>query len=121
MDRNKFSAIAHRNHAFSNPISEAKIMKMLGIVSPKGTDKVIDIGAGKCELLIRLVENYQVSATAIELYEGAIEDAKRNASSRIPEGSIEFIVDDATATVERCESDGYDFVFVSALLTHWAD
>ena len=69
MDRNKFSAIAHRNHAFSNPISETKLMKMIEIVSPQAFDKVIDIGAGKCELLIRLVEKYQVSATAIELYD----------------------------------------------------
>src|SRR3954465_7244590 len=102
MDRNKFSAIAHRSHAFSNPISEAKIMKMLGIVSPKAENMVIDIGAGKCELLFRLVENYQVSATAIEIYEGAIEEAKRKASTRIPEGRIEFIVEDATSAVERC-------------------
>jgi SAM-dependent methyltransferase len=101
MDRNKFSAIAHRNHAFSNPISESKIMKMLEIVSPKATEKVIDIGAGKCELLIRLVENYHVSATAIEIYDGSIEEAKRNAS-------IKFVVGNATVAVERCESDGYD-------------
>ncbi len=108
MDRNKFSAIAHRNHAFSNPISEEKLMKIIGIVSPKPADKVIDIGAGKCELLIRLVEKYQVTATAIELYGGAIEEAKLRSSSRIPEDSIEFIVDDAAVAVERCEQGGYD-------------
>jgi ubiquinone/menaquinone biosynthesis C-methylase UbiE len=108
LDRNKFSAIAHRNHAFSNPISEEKITKMIQMVSPKPQDTVIDIGAGKCELLIRLVENYEVSATAVELYGGAIEEAKKNASNRIPEGSIEFIVDDANAAVDRCEQEGYD-------------
>ncbi|MGG1676046.1 SAM-dependent methyltransferase [Neobacillus sp. NRS-1170] len=108
MDRNKFSAIAHRDHAFYNPMSEEKIKKMLGMASLKPQDKVIDIGAGRCELLIRLVENYQVSGTAVELYAGAIEEAKRRASSRIPEGSIEFIVDDAGAAVEKCESGSYD-------------
>lgn len=108
MDRNKFSAIAHRDHSFYNPINEEKLMKTISFVSPKPQDKVIDIGAGKCELLIRLVENYQISATAIELYGGAIEEAKRRASSRIPEGSIEFIVDDATVAVEGCEQEGYD-------------
>lgn len=108
MDRNKFSAIAHRDHAFSNPISEEKLMKMIRIISPKKHDKVIDIGSGKCELLIRLVESYQVSATAIELYEGAIEEAKKRARSRISEDSIEFMVDDAKSVVERCKDDGYD-------------
>jgi ubiquinone/menaquinone biosynthesis C-methylase UbiE len=108
MDRNKFSSIAHRDHTFYNPVSEKKIMKMIEMVSPQPQDKVIDIGAGKCELLIRLVENHQISATAIELYDGAIEEAKSRASSRIPEGSIEFIVEDATSAVERCEQEGYD-------------
>jgi ubiquinone/menaquinone biosynthesis C-methylase UbiE len=83
-------------------------MKMLGMASLKQEDKVIDIGAGRCELLVRLVENYLVSATAVELYAGAIEEAKRRASSRIPEGSIEFIVDDAGAAVEKYESGSYD-------------
>ncbi|MCM2534200.1 class I SAM-dependent methyltransferase [Neobacillus pocheonensis] len=108
MDRNRFSAIAHRNHKFSNPINEEKIMKMLRIVSPNPQDKVIDIGAGKCELLIRLIEDYKVSATAIELYNGAIEEAKRRARNRIPEGSIEYIVEDANVAVESCELGGYD-------------
>ncbi|WP_223589261.1 SAM-dependent methyltransferase [Neobacillus bataviensis] len=108
MDRNKFSAIAHRDHAFYNPISEEKIMKMIDMASLKPQDKVIDIGAGRCELLIRLVENYQVSGTAVELYAGAIEEANRRAGTRIPEGSIEFIVDDAGAAVEKCEAGSYD-------------
>ncbi len=109
MDRNKFSAIAHRHHAFANPISEEKLMKMVGMVSPKPNDQVIDIGSGKCELLIRLVENFNVRGTAIELYDGAIEEAKKRASSRIPEGSIEFIINDAAAAVEKCEKGRFDF------------
>jgi ubiquinone/menaquinone biosynthesis C-methylase UbiE len=109
LERNRFSAIAHRNHTFSNPINEEKIMKMIGIVLPKPKDKAIDIGAGKCELLIRLVENYNISATAIEVYDGSIEEAKKRASNRIPEDSIEFIVEDAKLAVENCKQEGYDF------------
>jgi ubiquinone/menaquinone biosynthesis C-methylase UbiE len=108
LDRDRFSAIAHRNHAFSNPINEDKIMKMIQIVSPKPKDKVIDIGAGKCELLIRLVESYKISATAIELYGGVIDEAMKQACNRIPEGSIDFIVDDANEAVKRCEEERYD-------------
>lgn len=108
MDRNRFSAIAHRDHAFSNPINEAKMMKMIDMVSLKPQDKVIDIGAGKSELLIRLVEQYQISGTAIEMYDRAIEQATISASNRIPEGSIEFIVDDAKVAVEDCEQEGFD-------------
>jgi ubiquinone/menaquinone biosynthesis C-methylase UbiE len=108
LDRNKFSAIAHQNHTFSNPISEGKLMKMIQMISFQKEDKVIDIGSGKCELLIRLVENYHVSATAIDLYEGAIDEAKKRARGRIPENSIEFVVEDASSALERCNEDEYD-------------
>ncbi|MFE8694924.1 SAM-dependent methyltransferase [Cytobacillus sp. FJAT-53684] len=108
MDRNKFSAIAHRNHAFSNPISESKMMKMIEMVSLNSQDKVIDIGSGTCELIIRLIEKYHVSATGIELYEGAIKEAKRNADCRIPNDNIEFIVDDASTAVGKCKKEEYE-------------
>ncbi|WP_160726117.1 SAM-dependent methyltransferase [Bacillus sp. USDA818B3_A] len=107
MDRNKFSAIAHRNHAFANPISEAKLMKIIGMTSLKPNDQVVDIGAGKCELLIRMVENYRVKGTAIELFEGAIEEAKQRADGRASAGSIDFIVDDARAAVQKLEPDSF--------------
>lgn len=44
MDRNRFSAIAHRNHAFSNPISEAKINQLLPMLDLHRGQTVIDIG-----------------------------------------------------------------------------
>lgn len=108
MDRNRFSIIAHRNHAFSNPVNETKMMNIIRKVQLKSQDRVLDIGAGMCELLIRLVENYKISGVAIELYGGAIDEAKRQASGRIPDGCIEFIVDDANAAVENCEQDGFE-------------
>ncbi|MBM7650975.1 class I SAM-dependent methyltransferase [Neobacillus cucumis] len=108
MDRNKFSSVAHRQHAFANPINETKLMKMIGIAAPKPQDRVIDIGAGKCELLIRLVEKYQVKAVAIELYEGAIDEAKRNAAGRIPVGSIDYLVADAKSAVLEFKQDSFD-------------
>ncbi|WP_313800338.1 methyltransferase domain-containing protein [Cytobacillus sp.] len=108
MDRNKFSAIAHRDHAFSNPISEGKMMKILEMLPLNSHGKVIDIGSGKCELIIRLIEKYHVTATGIELYEGAIKEASRNAKGRIPDDRIEFIVEDASTAVGKCVEEGYD-------------
>ena len=108
MDRNRFSAIAHRNHAFYNPISEEKLFKIIRMMSLKQDDKVIDIGAGKCELLIRLVEQYIILGTGIELYEGALKEAEKQAAIRIPEGSLEFIAGDANEAVLSCERNRYD-------------
>jgi ubiquinone/menaquinone biosynthesis C-methylase UbiE len=107
MDRNKFSAIAHQNHVFSNPINEAKLMKALQFLKLNPGDKVVDAGAGKCELLIRLAEQYQVKATAIELYDGAIEEAKRKAAGRIPDGQISFINQDAKEAIDSLAGGEY--------------
>ncbi|MEK1832050.1 class I SAM-dependent methyltransferase [Priestia megaterium] len=79
MDRNKFSSIAHSKHLFSNPISETKINRIIDFLQLEPHARVLDIGAGKCELLIRLVEKYDIEATAVELYEGSILEAKQQA------------------------------------------
>lgn len=108
MDRNKFSAIAHRDHIFHNPISETKMNQALRHIPLKPDDRVIDMGAGTCELLIRLAETKKIKGTAIELYEGAIEEAKRRARGRISADSLEFLAEDAKAVVERYERGSHD-------------
>jgi len=88
MDRNKFTSIAHSNHLFSNPIGETKINRIIDFLQLEPPAKVLDIGPGKCELLIRLVEKYGIEATAVELYEGSILEAKQQAKKKIPEKKI---------------------------------
>jgi cyclopropane fatty-acyl-phospholipid synthase-like methyltransferase len=101
MDRNKFSSIAHSKHLFSNPISETKINRIIDFLQLEPHAKVLDIGAGKCELLIRLVEKYDIEATAVELYEGSILEAKQQAQKRIPKEKITYIVKDAKQVVSE--------------------
>lgn len=67
MDRARFSFIAHRHLTFCNPISEAKIERAMGLMGLRPGDSVIDWGAGKCELLIRLVRRYGVRGVGVEL------------------------------------------------------
>jgi ubiquinone/menaquinone biosynthesis C-methylase UbiE len=95
MDRNRFSAIAHRDHLFSNPISEQKINTIINLTKLTAKDKAIDIGAGTSELLIRYIEKYYISATAIEMYDGSIETARQRANGRIQFDRIDFINKDA--------------------------
>jgi len=101
MDRNKFSAIAHRDHAFSNPISESKINTIINQTKLNPNDKAIDIGAGTSELLIRYIEKYNISATAIELYDGSIETARNRANGRISLDRIQFVNEDAKQVIDN--------------------
>ncbi len=95
MDRNKFSHIGHAHHKFYNPISEAKVERILNSVNLKPLDKVIDIGSGKCEILIRLIEKYNIFGTGIELYKGFVNEAHQNASQRIDSKSLILVNEDA--------------------------
>jgi len=101
MDRNKFSAIAHRDHAFSNPISESKINTIINQTKLNPNDKAIDIGAGTSELLIRYIEKYNISATVIELYDGSIETARNRANGRISLDRIPFVNEDAKQVIDN--------------------
>lgn len=51
---------------------------------------VLDIGSGKAELIIRLIERYQVSALGLELDASYVEEAHTQAAVRIPGGRLEL-------------------------------
>lgn len=90
MDRVRFSHIAHRTHVFCNPISEAKIERIIDEARLESGDRVVDFGAGKAELLCRLVERYGVTADAIDTAAVFLEEGRRRAEGRIPRDAIRF-------------------------------
>lgn len=95
MDRNKFSHIGHSHHKFYNPINETKVERILNFVNLNQLDKVIDVGSGKCEILIRLIEKYNIIGTGIELYEGFVKEAQKNAANRIDDKNLILVNEDA--------------------------
>jgi ubiquinone/menaquinone biosynthesis C-methylase UbiE len=101
MDRSRFSAIAHRDHVFSNPISEQKINTIINLTKLTPSDSAIDIGAGTSELLFRYIEKYNISATAIELYNGSIETARQRANGRISLERLNFVSADAKEVIHN--------------------
>lgn len=107
MDRNKFSQIGHENHKYYNPIPESKLEGILNLTKLNPLDKVIDIGSGKCEILIRLIEKYNIIGTGIELHEGFIKEAQKNAVGRIDPSNLILINSDAKEAL----SDNLDLQF----------
>ena len=108
MDRNKFSAIAHRDHAFANPLSENKLWRMVEMLQLQPEQTVLDVGAGQGELLIRMAEQHGIRATAIELYEGAVAAGKRRAEGRVPADRVVWMQGDAGAEIERLADGSFD-------------
>lgn len=83
MNRRRFSLIAHRNHTFANPLSEEKIDRLLGLLDLPPDAQVLDVGCGNAELLIRLIERYNVVGTGVEHDAEALSDGPRRAQGRI--------------------------------------
>lgn len=108
MEHDKFSYIAHKKHKFCNPIGERKTERMLNLVQLKNNDKVIDIGAGKCEALIRLIEKYNVTATGIDISERFIEEARSNSINRINSDRLNLIKGNVQSIISDCPDASYD-------------
>jgi SAM-dependent methyltransferase len=108
MDRNKFSRIGHAHHSFYNPISEKKVERILDILKLNPQDKVVDIGSGKCEILVRLIEKYDVTGTGIELNESFIEQAGHNAADRVQDKKLLLVNKDARHVISNTPDSHYD-------------
>jgi len=66
MNRQKFSAIAHRDHDYCNPISAAKIERMLDLLPLEESSRVLDLGCGRAELALRIIERFGARVMAID-------------------------------------------------------
>jgi len=62
----KYDSIAHSEHDVLCPLSRAKLDAVIELLGLRPDAKVLDLAAGKGELLIRILERYQCSADAVE-------------------------------------------------------
>ena len=68
MNQLKYGTISHQGLRYNNPFSVAKIEEVIELLVLNDQASVLDIGSGKAELLIRLIERYQVRALGLELF-----------------------------------------------------
>jgi SAM-dependent methyltransferase len=66
MNVQKFSAIAHRDHDYCNPLSAAKIERLLDLLPLESNSRVLDLGCGRAELALRIIERFGASVIAID-------------------------------------------------------
>jgi len=67
MNRHKLTDIGHRHLRFANPIGETRIDRLIDLLPLKKSHAVLDVGAGKCEFLLRLIRRYRVAAVGVEV------------------------------------------------------
>ncbi len=66
MNHQKFSAIAHRDHDYCNPISAAKIERLLDLLPLDETSRALDLGCGRAELSLRIIERFGSTVIAVD-------------------------------------------------------
>lgn len=95
MNKAKFSVIGHRHLSLCSPLSSAKIDQAIALLDLNPDSKVADFGAGKCELLIRLIEKYGIIGVGVELEGGVISAVEEVVRGRIPRERLQIHLGDA--------------------------
>ena len=97
MDLWKYFAIGHEHHVFCNPVSEAKVDELIGLLAlPEGA-RVLDIACGKAEFLVRTVRRWKCRAVGVDISPYFVADARAKIEAAGLGSSIEIVEDDGSA------------------------
>lgn len=91
MDLWRYFDIVHRDHSIMNPVASDRLDEMIGLLDLPDGARVLDIGCGKAEPLVRVAERYAVHGIGVDPSPGMIAEAEKRASIRVkPPSSLEF-------------------------------
>ena len=92
MDRDRISAITHGDRPFHNPLDVARIDEAIDRLGLTHGDRVLDVGCGPGELLVRIAERTGAGGLGVDTSPIVIEQARRRAAARAPGADLEFAV-----------------------------
>ncbi|MPY59946.1 SAM-dependent methyltransferase [Streptomyces spongiae] len=83
MDRSRISALAHADHPIAAPLGDASVARLLDRALRDGAERVLDLGCGKGEWLVRAVEGRpKVEAVGVDLDGDTIAQAREGIAAR---------------------------------------
>jgi ubiquinone/menaquinone biosynthesis C-methylase UbiE len=97
--RARASVIAHGDLRYYNPVSAQTIETVIDMLPLDRDDRVLDVGCGRGELLLRIAERTGASGTGIDLAEEQIAAARSRAAARVPDADLRFEQLDASELV----------------------
>ena len=95
MDFWKLMDILHKRQMIMNPMRSAKLDRFIDILDLPQGSRVLDVGCGKGEFLLRLNEAYGISGIGIDKSLYCFIDCKANKEVRAPDADIEYLHMDA--------------------------
>jgi SAM-dependent methyltransferase len=101
MDRTRFSFIAHRDMDFCSPIGPARVARAIELMGLAPGAEVVDIGAGKCEWLARILLSVPASkGIGVEPAAMFADEAERRHAAYVRGGRLDVKRLSAAAYVE---------------------
>lgn len=97
MDRWRYFAITHADHAIMNPLGDEQLDHLIDLLDLADGARVLDIGCGKGEALIRVAERYRIHGTGVDLSPHSIREARERGAARVPDAALEWIEADGAA------------------------
>lgn len=80
MNREEISGIAHAHHPIKSPLDDDSVRGLLDHGTPRGDERVLDLGCGAGEWLLRaLSARPELRAEGVDISEGALADARTRA------------------------------------------
>lgn len=110
MDRVRFSTLAHGDHMFASPVSAEKMDRLLSLLPLTADQRVLDVGCGNAEVLMRLIERTGVVGVGVDPNAAMIALARRRARERISSGRLhvhdlaiaDFVVEEQSFAAALC-------------------
>jgi len=106
LDQTKFTTIAHRDHTICNPIGTDKTDRVLALFDLPPGARVIDVGCGKAEMLMRLIERYGCAAIGVDTNAEFLAEARARAFDRGVAGQLQLI--EGGIAKQKFESESFD-------------
>ena len=75
----KFSAIAHRDHDYCNPIAAAKIERIVDLLPLDAKAAALDLGCGRGELALKLIARFGVQVIGVDVSTPMLDAARERA------------------------------------------
>jgi SAM-dependent methyltransferase len=110
-ERELVSAISHGDLAFHDPLDPDAIDEIVGLAGLTAQDRVLDLGCGPGELLIRVAERHGCAGVGIDAAPNQIMAAVARASRRVPQAELRFEIGDA----QEAELEAGSFALAACL------
>jgi len=98
------STIAHGDMPFHHPVAEPAIEGLIDLLALGGGDRVLDVGCGRGELLIRIAERTGAGGLGVDASKEQIDRARVEATTRAPGEHLSFEARDAGVMVAPAET-----------------